>query len=292
MNPGIKLGAYGLLLAAMVGGGAVVGAAAGPIDVGGSPAHGTTQAEEAVTAQLPAGGLLVAQDGYTFEPEDRLVDAGRFAFTITGPHGGPVESYELLNDRELHLVVASRDLQSYVHLHPERDAEGGWTVDLPELPPGPYRAFADFQPSGADQYTLGVDLIAPGTTEAPAPLTPRSSDTVDAYEVTLDRAGTGSSTEMTVTVRRDGDVVRTDPYLGAPGQLVALRQGDLAYLPVRPLDGEASGPVSFAVEVPTAGTYALFFDFQVDGVVRTATFVVDIPAQPTDPAAASSAGGH
>ena len=35
MNAATKLGAYGLVLAAMLGGGAAIGAAAGPIDVGG-----------------------------------------------------------------------------------------------------------------------------------------------------------------------------------------------------------------------------------------------------------------
>jgi hypothetical protein len=284
MNPGLKLGAYGLLLAAMVGGGAVVGAAAGPIDVDGSPAHDTTEEDRPMSSELPAGGLLVAQDGYAFEPEDRLADAGSFDFTITGPDGRPVDSYELLHDRELHLIVASTDLRHYAHLHPERDDRGEWSVDLPDLPAGSYRAFADFQPTGAEQYTLGVDLTGPGTAEAPVPLRPRSTDTVNGYEVTLDRDLSGSSTEVTVTVRRNGEIVTTEPYLGAAGHLVALRDGDLAYLHVHPLDDEPSGPVRFAIEVPTAGTYALFFDFQVDGEVRTASFVIDAPAPPTDAA--------
>jgi len=54
---------------------------------------------------------------------------------------------------------------------------------------------------------------------------------------------------------------------------VALRDGDLAYLHVHPLDDEPNGPVPFAVEVPSPGTYALFFDFLADGTVRTARFV-------------------
>nr|MBA3803012.1 hypothetical protein [Acidimicrobiia bacterium] len=66
MNAGAKLGAYGLLLAAVLGGGAAAGAIAGPIDVGGSTPH-----EPAATSELPAAGLLVSQDGYTFEPEER-----------------------------------------------------------------------------------------------------------------------------------------------------------------------------------------------------------------------------
>ena len=46
MNAGRKLGAYGLLLAAALGGGAAVGAAVGPIDVGGSDRHDTRDTSE------------------------------------------------------------------------------------------------------------------------------------------------------------------------------------------------------------------------------------------------------
>lgn len=289
MNAGAKLGAYGVALIALLGAGAAVGNAAGPIDVGDTAApHDThndaTNATEEppMTAELPAGGLLVSQDGYTLEPDTRTLTPGAaFAFTIAGPDGSPLEAYQDLHDRELHFIVASRDLRSYAHLHPTRDQDGRWSVDLPELPAGAYRAFADFQPAGADQYTLGIDLTAPGEATSAEPLHPEDTDKVDGYEVTLDRDGTGASSEVSITVRRDGQVVTTQPYLGAAGHLVALRDGDLAYLHVHPLDEEPAGPVRFAVEVPSAGLYALFFDFQVGGQVRTAQFVIDADSAAT-----------
>jgi hypothetical protein len=278
MNAGLKLGAYGLVLVAVLSVGAAVGAAAGPIDAGGSASHDSddnamddTMNE---TTELPAGGLLVSQDGHHFVPEDRLADAGEFAFTIVGPDGHPVTAYDVLHDRELHLIVASRDLREFAHLHPVRDADGRWTVDLPTFPAGAYRAFADFEPTGAQQYTLGVDLVVPGPTEPMEPLQAKTADSVAGFEVTLDSEGS----EVTITVRRDGEMITTDPYLGAAGHLVALRDGDLAYLHVHPLDEVPAGPVRFAVEVPSAGTYALFFDFQVDGAVHTARFVLDVTA--------------
>jgi hypothetical protein len=276
MNPGLKLGAYGLVLLAVLGGAAAVGATAGPIDVGGDTSHDgdghDTDDTMNDTTELPAGGLLVAQDGFHFEPEDRVAHAGEFAFTITGPDGHPVTAYDELHDRELHLIVASRDLRQYAHVHPVRDAHGRWTADLPALPAGAYRAFADFQPTGAEQYTLGVDLAVPGPIDPIEPLQAKATDSVGGFDVTLDRDGS----QVTITVRRDGEVITTEPYLGAAGHLVALRDGDLAYLHVHPLDDEPAGPVRFAMEVPSAGTYALFFDFQVDGVVHTARFVLDI----------------
>jgi hypothetical protein len=275
MNAGLKLGAYGLALVAMLGVGAAVGAAAGPIDAGGTSSHDSAMDEAMdATTGLSASGLLVAQDGYHFVPKDRLADAGEFAFTIVGPDGHPVTAYDDLHDRELHLIVTSRDLRAFAHLHPVRDAGGRWTVDLPTFPPGAYRAFADFEPTGAEQYTLGVDLVVPGPTEPMEPLHATTTDSVAGFEVTLGSEGS----EVTITVRRDGEIITTEPYLAAAGHLVALRDGDLAYLHVHPLDDHPAGPVRFAVEVPSAGMYALFFDFQIDGLVHTARFVLDVDA--------------
>ena len=114
------------------------------------------------------------------------------------------------------------------------------------------------------------------------------------YRVKVDRATPGFqlfTTPENVTVRRGGAVVTTDPYLGAAGHLVALRDGDLAYLHVHPLDEEPSGPVRFAIETPSAGTYALFFDFQIDGKVHTARFVIDATTAPT-PAGHDDGSAH
>jgi hypothetical protein len=62
-----------------------------------------------------------------------------------------------------------------------------------------------------------------------------------------------------------------------------LREGDLAYLHAHPQGaaptaGSISGPqISFMAEPPTPGRYLLYLDFQVDGQVHTAQFVVDAP---------------
>lgn len=288
MKPPAKLAVYGVALVAVVGVGAAIGEAVGPIDVGDGPSHvdgHTPEANDDPYAELPAGGLLVAEDGYRFVLNDTTADVGEFTFTIVGPDGQPVTEFDELHERSLHLVVASRDLSQYAHLHPTLDVDGRWTVDLPAFEPGAFRAFADFQPTGADQYTLGVDLSLPGEMAAAEPLHEHLADTVDGFDVSLELSGT----EAVVVVRRDGEPIATEPYLGAAGHLVALRSGDLAYVHVHPLGDPTTDTVRFAVDVPSTGRYALFFDFQVDGVVRTAHFVVDTTT-PTEPG--SDDAGH
>ena len=58
----------------------------------------------------------------------------------------------------------------------------------------------------------------------------------------------------------------------AKGHLVALRQGDLAYLHVHP-DADR---LKFMATFPTAGAYRLFLQFKVDGSVHTAAFTQEV----------------
>jgi hypothetical protein len=98
---------------------------------------------------------------------------------------------------------------------------------------------------------------------------------VDGYTVTVDgHLVAGRTSRLTLSVAKDGTpVTDLQPYLGSYGHLVALRVGDLAYLHVHPLETDGPGPgITFDVEVPTAGAYRLFLDFQHGGTVRTASF--------------------
>ncbi len=281
MNAGAKLSAYGLVLAAALGSGATLGAAAGPIDIGDAPVHGEHDPDPTPARSPSVTGLSITEGGYRIVAGDRLADAGEFAFTIVDETGDSVTEFDVEHTKRLHLIVASRELRSFHHLHPEMDDAGRWSIDLPSLAPGAYRAFADIHPTGGDAVTLGVDLTAPGAVDAPAILTPTSSSEVDGYSVHLTGdIEPGDSSTVAVTVTRDGQTVTTDPYLGARGHLVALRDGDLAYLHVHPLPDAGDGAVRFAVEVPSDGTYALFFDFAHDDAVHTARFVIDADAPP------------
>jgi oxalate decarboxylase/phosphoglucose isomerase-like protein (cupin superfamily) len=66
--------------------------------------------------------------------------------------------------------------------------------------------------------------------------------------------------------------VKTEPYLGAGGHLVALREGDMAFLHVHPMDDGAH----FAATFPTAGRYRLFLQFKHEGQVQTVAFTQEV----------------
>jgi hypothetical protein len=143
--------------------------------------------------------------------------------------------------------------------------------------PGSYRVFADFKRDGANQ-TLAGDLTVDGAAaQKPLP-PPATTATADGYKVSL--AGTGSQagreTELAFTITRGGRTVKTERYLGAGGHLVALREGDLAFLHVHPAGGSGGRAVRFETDFPTPDRYRLFLQFKDGGTVRTAAFTRDV----------------
>ncbi|MFC5828711.1 hypothetical protein [Nonomuraea insulae] len=290
MNTATKLGSYALGLAVLFGGALGVGKAVGPTTKSAAAPH----VEEHATAAAPhaeehpqqqqaqsdtPGGLQVSQNGYTLNPITSITTGvpTDFKFTVIAPDGKPLTDYQVEHDKKLHFIVASRDLTSFQHIHPNLadDGTGTWSVKLTLPKPGAYRAFADFVPKGGEKLTLGVDLQAAGDYR-PEPL-PHVSRTAAVDDYTVNLSGDlvpGRSSKLTLTVSKDGEpVTDLQPYLGAYGHLVALRAGDLAYLHVHPEESDKAGPeIVFYAEVPSRGDYRLFLDFQHEDKVRTASF--------------------
>ncbi|MBI5088915.1 MAG: hypothetical protein HZB15_08685 [Actinobacteria bacterium] len=275
MNTIQRLAAFAAVGAAVLGIGAGLGTR---FAVGGDDA----EAGDVEPLAAEGAGVVVATDGYRLVLDDRELPAGggELSFSIIGPDGVPVRAFDTVHERDLHLIVASRDLTTYHHLHPELDAAGTWSIAVPALPAGPYRAITDFQVADGPHLVLGADVDVAGPYEPSELMDPQPVATVDGYEVTMSADLGGrrdGSVELTMTVHREGRIGDDlQPYLGAMGHLVALRSGDLAYAHVHPHESTAEpGVVRFDAVLDAAGRYALFFDFQVDGVVRTATFTFD-----------------
>ena len=287
------------LFAAALGIGAAVGPDVTATSSGHTDGHGADgeghvapAGDDAAAAAALPGGLAVAQDGYALRLASPSAQAGAgipVSFTVTGPDGSPVTGFDVQHEKRLHLIAVRRDQSGFQHVHPTLAADGTWSTTL-DLRPGAWRLFADFKPTGADPLTLGADLSVAGSFTPEPPAAPSRTATVDGYTVTLTGdLVAGRDARLALTVSKDGrPVTDLDPYLGAYGHLVALRDGDLAYLHVHP-DGEPGdgrttpGPeVVFHTAVPSAGGYGLHLDFQHQGVVRTASFVVTATGSAAD----------
>jgi hypothetical protein len=230
-------------------------------------------------------GLGIAEGGYALRIAPTQFDRGEtreLRFSVEDAEGQSVTDFDELHERRMHLVVVRRDGTGFQHLHPEMDATGTWTIPAEFDQPGVYRAFADFS-VGGEQHTLAGDLFVSGGEFEARPFPPAQAlDSAEGYEVRL-RAGdpvAGEPTSLTFDVSRDGDPVEDlAPYLGAKGHLVALREGDLAFLHVHPEEGDEvdAEEIVFEATFPTAGRYRLYLQFKHAGAVRTAEFTVEVP---------------
>ena len=198
----------------------------------------------------------------------------QFRFTVAGEDGS-VRSFDEHGGVRMHLIVVRRDLTGYQHLDPVQQPDGSWPTQLTLPEAGEYRAYADFERDGR-KTVLATGLFAAGDFAPRALPRPTTTARAGGYDVALSvRPEAGTQAVLTYRVTRAGAPVDVEPYLGAGGHLVALRQGDLAYLHVHPL-AEEGGEVRFAATFPTPGSYRLFFQFKHDGRVQTVPLTLDV----------------
>ena len=277
MSAPVKLAGFAVAVAALVAAGALAGAVSGASAPGGErAAEGHGEGEMAMS--MPAvRGLSVAADGLRLvveDPERRRGAAQPLRFRIVDGQGRAVRHYDVEHTKRMHLIVARRDLTGFQHLHPTLRADGTWTAPLELREAGAYRVFADFS-RGGRPVTLASDLRVDGPADLRALPAPVPAASTGRYDVRLAARAPRAGREATLrfTILRDGVPVRTEPYLGAGGHLVALRDGDLAFLHVHPTDG-----VGFEATFPTAGAYRLFLQFKHAGRVRTVAFTQEVGA--------------
>jgi hypothetical protein len=275
MNAITKLAGFAVVLALVFGTAAFAGSRMDvhpgkPKPEAGMAGMGTEIVPQAVR------GLAVSDGGLTLELARTVATRGeRFdlAFRIVDRRGQTVRDFDVEHTKRMHFIVVRRDMTGFQHLHPTEDADGTWSVPLTLPDAGSYRVFADFSVDGKP-HTLADDLTVDGTVrsqELPAPV---DSVDVDGMRVSLTDGASraGAESELSFDVTRDGKPVVVEQYLGAKGHLVALRQGDLAFLHVHPDENS----LKFMATFPTAGEYRLFLQFQTDGRVHTAAFTQEV----------------
>jgi hypothetical protein len=245
--------------------------------------HGADADRHAAPAASDADvpGLAVSSNGHTLELDHAKLPRGRdttLGFRVTDGDGRAVRDFDREHEKRMHLIVVRRDTEEFQHLHPRMNEDGRWTtlIRLPEA--GSYRVFADFSRNG-EKTTLGADLAVDGPLQSrPLPTVSSLATTSGGYEVRLRgaRSTAGTESELEFVVTRAGRPVKTEPYLGAGGHLVALREGDLGYLHTHPAEHPATDghddAVRFTTRFPTASRYRLYFQFKHQGRVHTAAF--------------------
>lgn len=235
--------------------------------------------------------LKVSSDTGNFQPNTPAT----FSYSIVDDQGNILKDFDTVHEKIMHFIVVRKDLANFQHVHPEFNATTGeFTLSNLTFPSdGEYRLFADFTPTasqmGPDGMKLPVTLshdVSVGNLAnyKPQPIgAPTNTKAVDGYQVALSTdapPSTGIESMLMFDIEQNGKSINdSQPYLGALGHAVILREGDLQFIHGHPVESamdRQTGVVHFMVGFPESGKYKVFLQFQRDGNVSTADFVVDV----------------
>jgi hypothetical protein len=209
----------------------------------------------------------------------------RIRLTIT-QNGEPISDFDINHEKLLHLIIISKDLSYFNHVHPEYKGKGVFEIANEFPSGGEYRVVADFKPTNGGSMSVMEWITIEGeTAPTEAVVTdPILEKKVDGMRVSLSfepqlQAGVESTLTFTlVDEQTNQPITELEPYLGSIGHVVVFSEDAERYLHVHAIEDQGSGPDAlFETDFPTSGVYKIWGQFQKDGRVFTVPFVVSVP---------------
>ncbi|MBY0121877.1 hypothetical protein [Bacillus sp. S/N-304-OC-R1] len=195
-----------------------------------------------------------------------------------------IEGFEVNHEKLLHLILVSKDLSYFNHIHPEYRGKGMFEIQNDFPSGGDYRLIADFKPSGGNSMSkmAWVQVDGPKTEAAPVTVDESLEKLVDGHRVQLSTDSLEAGKEVTLTFTVMGEknnqlISDLQPYLGAIGHVVVLSKDGERYLHVHAAEDQGSGPEAlFETEFPSSGIYKVWFQFKRHNQVFTVPYVVNV----------------
>jgi len=204
----------------------------------------------------------------------------RFTPKIKGKETEQV-ALDVVHDKKIHLIIVSKDLSWFDHIHPEYNADGSYSVAEKFPAAGEYTLFADYTPTGGDHQVEKINLTVAGTPAATVAITAqRLTGKAEGYEVTITNDGdfvTNNLLHMGAVIKKDGKEVagsNLENYLGAKAHVVIIGLNTMEYMHVHP--EFANDKFDLHTTFTQPGIYKGWFQFQTNGQVHTADFVLDV----------------
>lgn len=205
---------------------------------------------------------------------------------VQGEDGQAITEFETFQEKLMHLIVVSDNLQVFQHVHPDHQSNGRFTVQATFPQAGGYTLFSDYKPANQNEAVSVSKVTVPGTAPETPVINLARSKTIGTTQATLNLSSTiQAGQEVTVTFNLKDAITNqavTDlqPYLGEEGHLVILRQSSSLtradYIHAHALQNTPEGQVSFMTQFPEPGRYKLWGQFDRGGEIIVADFWVEV----------------
>ncbi len=257
-------------------------------------------------------------------------ESATLAFTVKDSKGVVVKDLQIVHEKPLHLLIVSKDLGEFYHIHPELSPDGSYRVEHTFPNGGDYKLYADFTPPNAKQVVERIDVKVSGDERPRVALVAdtKFEKSVDGLKVTMKpsveiKAGQELTLDFAAfDVATGKPAADLQNYLGELAHFVIISEDMVDFVHAHPMakgesmdgmkmdgekakdhnaDGHAHGAnaankpsaseVSAHTTFPRAGLYKLWAQFQRGGKVISISFIVNIPAGKTESVKAANVPG-
>lgn len=211
----------------------------------------------------------------------------QLTFSVKEKESGiPIRNFERVHEKLAHLIVVSKDLSEFQHLHPDVVGAGKLSTKTTFPKGGEYLCFLQFSTPEQHEQTVKETLqVGSGKSTAPD-LVPDADKPklIDGYKfsiMSLPKAVNVATMPM-VSIEKDGkQIANIEPYLGAAGHGVIISEDGQYFLHVHPMseaatNGKFASPVMFHTVIPKPGLYKMWAQFQIDGKLEVADFTFEV----------------
>jgi len=207
--------------------------------------------------------------------------------TVQNHQGQTIKQFEPFQEKLMHLIIVSNDLQFFSHLHPVFRGDGQFVVEAKFPYAGSYTLFSDYKPKGESEQVSVLSLNVKGKSAPASVADMRRNKTFSDTQVSLlfnkSEIKAGEEIEVQFDLKQAADkqpVTNLQPYLGKRGHLVILKQSSpltrASYIHAHATKNSPTGKVSFVTSFPKSGRYKLWGQFNRGGEIVVADFWVDV----------------
>lgn len=151
-----------------------------------------TNAASVVVSETNSANTVASDSAFKvdFKTEPGQIQAGAPAtlvFTVKDDKNSVVKDLQIVHEKPMHLLIVSKDLAEFYHVHPEPSADGSYRVQHTFPSGGDFKLYADFTPPNAKQVVERIDVRVAGSERAKVALVAdkKLEKVVDGLKVTM-----------------------------------------------------------------------------------------------------------